>query len=69
MTKFVAELADTREAEKLRRTRPTKGMSPGERKVFWRLLAACGDENAVDVEEHCRQVARVVVAARARGIL
>lgn len=51
------------------RPRPTVGLSHGERKVFWRLLGACGDTHSrdVDIEEHCRQVAKTVVAFRAKA--
>ena len=49
--------------------RPTRGLSVGERLVFWRLLSACGDINSIelDVEEHCRAIARTIVAFRAKA--
>lgn len=48
------------------RPRPTAGLSPGERKVFWRVLAACSEvvSSEIDREEHARQIAKTVVAAR-----
>ena len=34
--------------------------------MFWRLLAACNQFSAVDIEEHARSVERMVVAAKRR---
>ena len=50
--------------------RPTRGLSVGERLVFWRLLGACGDINSLDfdVEEHCRAIARTIVAFRVKAL-
>lgn len=52
-----------------RRPRPTAGLSVGERKVFWRLLAACGDTHSldIDIEDYCRNVAKTVVAFRVKA--
>lgn len=53
-----------------RRLRPTSGLSVGERRVFWRLRAAIGDINAIDVDadEHCREIAKTVVKFRAKAV-
>jgi hypothetical protein len=45
-------------------------LTVAERRVFWRILAACSEVVSADVdrEEHARQIARTVVAARANGL-
>lgn len=47
-----------------RRPRPTAGLTVGERRVFWRLYAACGDVNSreINLDEYLRNIARTVVA-------
>lgn len=57
-----------------RRPRPTVGLSPGERRCFWRMMAACCldepgfdeyTDSRLDVEEHLRFVAQTVARFRA----
>lgn len=46
-----------------RKPRPTSGLSVGERRIFWRVRAACCDTCSIeiDLDEYCRHIARTVV--------